>query len=113
MPSTPVLRSGWKGWARRWVFGVWRVRRSGRRFPAWTRAWCRTVSSKRSWTGSGARGVTEHAVTLPAPASLVGVFTEAEESERSGPAVVFLHAPLRHRVGPDPAYVTMSRHLAR
>ena len=34
----------------------------------------------------------EHAVTLPAPASLVGVFTEAEEGERSGPAVIFLLA---------------------
>jgi len=57
--------------------------------------------------------VTEHAVTLPAPASLVGVFTEAEESERSGPAVIFLNAGLLHRVGPNRVYVRMARELVR
>jgi pimeloyl-ACP methyl ester carboxylesterase len=55
----------------------------------------------------------ESAIRFGRQRSLVGVFTEPEETPHRQLAVIMLNAGLLHHVGPNRLYVRLARHLAR
>jgi len=56
--------------------------------------------------------VTERALLLSSTESLVGVLTDAAETDATRPAFVFLNAGLLHRIGPNRLHVRLARELA-